>query len=284
MKTINEMYDLLRIKLSKDCNIDNPSEYDLSYSEVFWEEWWWESVIKYDLNIIKNNLTIFNQLQQTLTNMACWCYWSTHCINAMNIIESNSLWSSYEQKNPMLFWKDFLINNPTALYQWSSLQDWISFFVKKWLISGSVRCYTIEEAKRAIDNNRLIYTWSNNWDWNKVKTIWKYWIKTKSFWHLFCLIWYNDEWFIWVNSLNDWYFILSYEYWNTLYSRNALCDTTNKEAFDTYNKIIEEIKLLDYETWLFPYYDKAKKKYWEKSRMFEIIKNLLRRRFIYKNL
>ena len=31
MKTISEMYDLLKIKLSEDKNTDNPYEYDISY-------------------------------------------------------------------------------------------------------------------------------------------------------------------------------------------------------------------------------------------------------------
>ena len=253
---------------------------------MFSEEWWSESPVKYDLATIKNNLTIFNQWSQTLTTMACWCYGSTHCINAMNIIESNWLWVNYEQKNPLVYWNEFIKSTPSAQYSWSSIQDWIAFMKSKWIISWSVRCYTIEEAKSAIDNNRLIYTGSNNWDWNYVKLHWVYATKTSSYWHLFCLVWYNDQWFIWINSYWDsnWYFILPYSYWNTLYSRNALCDSTNTEAFNTYYRIVEEIKALDYKTWLFPYYEKAKETYWVDSKMFEIIKKLLRRRFIIKDL
>ena len=85
---------------------------------------------------------------------------------------------------------------------------------------------------KAIDNWDYIYTGSNNGYWYWVYKTHIYSIKPKkTAWHLFCIIGYNGDWFIAVNSYGkkDGYFVIPYDLVNTLYTRYAVLNDDKEE-------------------------------------------------------
>ena len=218
-------------------NIDIPDERDYKYEILFWNK---ESKSFYDFRIIASQLEIYNQSIKSFMRMSCGSCGITHLSNAMNICEYYSYWRKYNQLSPETWWLEYLKINPEAEFVWSTLQQWLKWALKEKLISGYSKVVDIELAKNAIDNNRLIYTGSLNWDWNKVEQENIYWIKDKSYWHLFCIVWYNKDWFIWVNSWwpENWYFIIPYNLWDTLYTRYVTSDQRDELVYQEYKKTL----------------------------------------------
>lgn len=277
---MNKLKQLYLTNIVRDRNLDSPRENEKEYEVLFWSVN--QPTKIYNLNYIQNNLVIFNQSEDIKTRMACWCYWMTHLSNAENLCEYKSYWKKYNQLNPKDYWLEFIKDNPESEYVWSYLQDWLDWFEEKWLITWSARLDTIEQAKDAIDNCRLIYTGSLNWDWDMVKNSWIYSIKNKSYWHLFCIIWYTVVWFIAVNSWwpDNWYFIIPYEYWDTLYSKYAISDKRDEEAYNRYNRLYNTIfnfrSVLEY----YEFYTEVINKYWIDSQESLITKSIAKKRFL----
>jgi hypothetical protein len=210
-------------------------------------------------------------------NISCWCCGITHISNAMNICEYNSYGRTYNQLSPELWWLEYLKENPQAQYEWSSLQNWLKWAKNKELISWYSVVWDIESAKNAIDNNRLIYTGSLNWDWVKVKEQKIYWNKEKSYWHLFCIVSYNNLWFIAVNSWwpDNWYFLIPYDLWNTLYTKYVVTDQVDLNVYEKYKHLKERISKMNYLTY-YKEYTKVKDKYWINSLELKKVQELWR--------
>ena len=273
---INEIKNFLW--LYKDMNIDSPDEKDIPYEVLFW--WENDNSNKIDERIVNKYITIFNQNEDRKTYMACWCYWIYHISNILNILEYWKQWLPYNEINPSIPWIEYLKENPQAQYTWSSLQTWLNKLTKNWLISWYTKLTTIEEWKNAIDSWRWIYTWSMNWDWNKVKTNKIYWVKDKSYWHLFCIYWYNDFWFLAINSYwkNDWIFTIPYEYWDTLYSRYAISDKKDLWDFSFYNNSKQLIDTLSLDLYSKAYQD-ISNNFWQYSKQARIFQHLWQKKF-----
>lgn len=262
----------------KDMNIDIPDKKDIPYQILFGSDI--EKNIRLDIDFIKKYLTIFNQSSQSETKMACWCYWIHHISNILNLIEYSNQWINYAEINPLNPWKEYLKINPQAQYEWSSLQTWLNRLLDNWLISWYSKLATVEEAKNAIDSWKWIYTWSMNWDWNVVKNTHIYETKDKSYWHLFCICWYDDNWFIAINSnwSINWYFNIPYKYWDTLYSRYAVSDKKDLWVYTLYNNLKSKVDLLSY-LWYSVYYTNISNKYWVYSKQCKILKFLWQNKF-----
>lgn len=273
---INEFKSLLW--LHKDMNIDIPDEKDIPYEVLFWDSEWNDN--KIDLELVDKYLTIFDQSKDIKTRMACWCYGIHHISNLLNLYEYNKQWEDYNQIDPIDPWLEYLKENPQAQYEWSSLQTWLKKLLSNWLISWYTKLSTIEEAKNALDSGKWIYTWSMNWDWNKVKTVHIYWTKSKSYWHLFCIYSYIDSWFLAINNngKDNGIFIIPYEYWDTLYTRYAISDKKDLWEFTFFNKYKDIVNKLDL-NWYYKLYKDVSWKYGTFSKQTRILRFLWQTRF-----
>lgn len=213
------------IILPQNATCDEPSKYDILWSEYAWEEYWeWGKGKLAD----KYKIKVRNQNANTDTTKACSCYGLTWVYNWYQLREYDENWIEFEQEDPRRKWLAFQAERGYP-NKWASLQDMMSFFKKRGLIDWYVKCKNVQECKNAINNGFLVYTWSNKCNWSKA---WK----AKEFvydvnWaaHLFFIENYNDNGFIAVNSFwekwgdNGRFTIPFDQYWN-IYSTYAIID------------------------------------------------------------
>lgn len=200
---------------------DNPSEYDILWSE--YAEWnsKWRLADKYKIKVRNQNAN-----KDTLKG--CSAYGLTWIYNWYQLREYDENGIEFEQEDPRWKWLAFQAERgyPNS---WASLQDMMSFFKKRGLIDWYVKCNTVQECKNAMNNGFLIYTWSNKCNWSKAS-------KAKSFvydpnWaaHCFFIENFKDDAFVGVNSFweNRWdngrFDIPFDQYWN-IYSTYAIID------------------------------------------------------------
>lgn len=203
---------------------DLPDERDWDYDDIIAldktkksEEW--GSVDK--LQTIKDFLTIYNQWADSQTINACWHYWLQHNIN------SARLFYGEVQTDPKLTRIPFQDERTDEQkFRGTSVQQNLNWFKNNGRIKWYGKAMSIQSAITAIDRWDFIYTGSNDWDWTAVRVEWVYKQRTdgKVVWHLFCIIGYDDRWFIGVNSYGqrNGFFYLPYELYNTLYTRYAV--------------------------------------------------------------
>ena len=218
----NEVVDI-PIPEPVDAGFDNPDERDWDYSAIIGESGW--SDIDH-IRYLKDFLYIFNQGADPLTLNSCgWC-WLIHNINAQTILSSTE-WHT-NQISVKSEWMDYnQTRDESRKYRWTEMQANMKYFINELkYIAWYWKLNSIEEAKAAIDNRHFIYTWSNNGDWTHVrlKKVYKLRTDKKLVGHLFCIVWYNEEWFIAINSYwsVNWYFTIPYSLYDTLYSKYAI--------------------------------------------------------------
>ena len=220
-----------------DAGVDLPDERDWEYSDIMElkedeeEEVWGNT--QADIEVIRKLLTIFNQWARRETQNACGEYWLRHCDNTQHLFVDGV------QVDPLNWWLEYQNQRPArSVGKGTSIQSNLARFKNASIISWYAKAMSINQAKEAIDNRNFIYTGSNNWDWTSVRTKWLYQRRTdwKVVWHLFCVVGYDDDWFIGVNSYwpNNWYFTIPYHLWNTLYTRYAVFGIDEKYLLLTY--------------------------------------------------
>jgi len=203
---------------------DRTDERDYIFEDHFWDEFgnW--------LTQIWNNkkMEIRDQYDQKLTYKACSWYWLCAIFNWYNVEEYKMQWLKFDQENPKWKWKAF---QEMRWYPdiWASLQDQMKFYIKNGWIEWYMRSNTLQWTKNSLDNGFLIYTWSNKCDWRKTGASWIFVKKLNWGGHCFSIIGYNEKWFIAVNSFGyDWgddgYFIIPFENYNDLFSKNIIFD------------------------------------------------------------
>lgn len=159
---------------------------------------------------------IRDQWLQALTRMACTRYGLWHVHIAQGVTDFDCLG----------FWTRYLKVDPQAQQVGATLQSALAQGKEEWVVTGYARVHTIAGAKVAIAAGRYIYTGSLDWDRQHVKNNKEYRRRTdgRGVGHIFCIIWYNQDWFRCVNSYweDDWVFFMSSEHFDTLYSRYAI--------------------------------------------------------------
>lgn len=263
-----------------DNNLDIPDTNDYIFEDLFW------ATETPDLKSFpKEELMVQNQKLFSDTQMACWCFWLTHISNAQNILEFWKIWKSYNQVVARDLWLEYIKENPKARYEWSTLQTWLNRFKNMWLIIWYTKINSIEDAKKAIDLWQYIYSWALNWDWNSVKNTWIYKTsKTKTYGHLFTAwVWYNDVWFIAINSYwpKNWYFIIPYEEWNNLYSKYAIVDNENEEVIKTYKDLVKQISSMDLQGYTDLYFS-YRNKLWDQHNLTKFIQSIWKKKWLNK--
>lgn len=209
------------IILPQNAVYDNPSEYDILWED--YAEWLskWKIADKYKIKVRNQNAN-----KDTLK--ACSAYWLTWIFNGYQMREYDENWIEFEQEDPRREWLAFQAERGYP-NKWASLQEMMSFFKKRGLIDGYVKCNTVEECRNAINNGFLIYTWSNKCNWSKAG-------KAKQFvydpnWaaHCYFIESFNDSGFIAVNSFGEkrgdnGRFIIPFDEYGNIYSTYAIID------------------------------------------------------------
>lgn len=205
---------------------DNPSLLDWKYNDVIPQEVW-GATYKVSFADLLLALTAFNQYKDPKTTRWCGWYGMIHNTNAQKILEDleRGRQNQEDPKHKRIEWNEWARPSPQKRTG-TGIQTNLNIFRNNKRITWHARCDSVEDSKRALANWDLIYTGSSNWDWQHTYKTWVYRVrKDNAFvWHIFCVIWYNDEWFIWweSNGPKYWKFIIPYSLRGTLYSKNAV--------------------------------------------------------------
>lgn len=90
---------------------------------------------------------------------------------------------------------------------WAYVIDWPKTAQKIGWIDWYTQVSTIEQMKHSLYNNRPIVSWTDKANWNLIKQLpFLIWYLKSSYWHAFCIVWYDNE-------LNGWCFICENSYW-----------------------------------------------------------------------
>lgn len=181
--------------------------------------------------ITHNNTPILNQhlVNDPITTNACGAYSATKIINEMNFIE----WSYPGYIcDPVEFWKKTLSNFYGNINSWSSLQGNTSNACYNKHISGYYKCVSVQAMKTAIDKWDLISTWSKYVD--RAAVLWSSdsvlrFIDKPKYWHLFCIINYDD-------NLHGWVFIIANSSWDWVLDK-WLCYVKYSDIWKFYSRI-----------------------------------------------
>lgn len=205
---------------------DNPSILDWKYKDVIPTEAW-GFADKVALADLLSSLIAFSQHKDPRTKRGCGWYGMIQNLNAQKILEDSTRWKNNQEdpKEKWIEWNEWTRPTPDK-WTGTGIQKNLNIFKNNKRITWHARCDGIGESKRALDNGDLIYTGSDNGDWQNVYKTWVYKVrKDNAFvWHIFCVIWYDDEWFIGCESNwpKYWKFIIPYDLRGTLYSKNAV--------------------------------------------------------------
>lgn len=203
VKEINQCID---IPDSRDYTRENFEEFALGNSKIRPK----------DKVIVQNQWSVW----------ACTRFGITHVVNGNNLLEYSDAWFVYNQINAMDVWNR---SDKSIL-----LQSAVNQMKNEWLIAWYVRPKTIEQMKKSLDLWYFIYTGSNNWDWGKTRSTKIYALRTdgKIVWHAYAIVWYNDVWWIAINSYwpkrwDKWYFTIPFEYTDKLFTKYSIIDKAN---------------------------------------------------------
>lgn len=212
--------------------IDKPSIFDYKSSDLEWLLWATKNPV-----FPKDLLEIFNQWADPDTISSCTRQWLGNITNGNNLISQGSQDILLAKKE----WVKAYLKNPSIKSNWDYLQSALNQFVADKLIAGYYKIKWKQEHMNAIDKGHWIYSWSNNWDWNSVHSIWVYKIKTPSSWHAFVkAIAYDDNWMTGINSYGqeNWFFTMSWDLCDTTFTSYAIIDFIDEDAIKAYKQKI----------------------------------------------
>lgn len=213
------------MELETELVIDQPRETDYQYETLF------GSTTKQD-SVEFLPPTIQNQGAKPVTRMGCGCYGICHAINSQNLAVSKIDGMRFYDIPAEGLWINRLKTNPEAEKQGSTLQSWLDTMKDLGYITGYTRVVGIADMQDALNNVRLLYTWSKKCNWHTVTSEHKY---TLWDWyaHIFAIIGYNASWWIAVNSYGtqNWIFYIDYKYTDSLFSVYSLHDSRDAVVF-----------------------------------------------------
>ena len=220
---------------------DSVDELCYSFAEVCG----WNNIELPNKKIIDRLDDYQNQWLEELTSYMCVAFSSAHWVNIENSIE----WST-----SFLYGKD-LWNKMVELWRlriksWASISDWPKTIKDLWFISWYVIINTLDEIKKSIALNRPVITWSENINRSKVKEH-NIAVEWHSYWHAFCIIWYDDvnEQLVvknsyWNKVYDNWKFYINYEDFNLLFhSKFSLIDKEDESILNYKKKLMENITI-----------------------------------------
>lgn len=216
--------------------IDEASSLDYSYDEMV-------EVSSSDQNVVKSvkyiPKTIFNQGAVSDTSNGCTRFWLTHISNAQNEFLMDEVpWIMIPEIDPLPVWVRAYTKKPAIKKRGDSLQNALNQFKDEWLITGFAKLTSEESMKHSLDNCRLIYTGSFNGNWELVRKNKVYSIRTdgKIVGHAFCIVGYDNEWWIAINSYgkDNGVFHIPYSLTNTLFTRYSILDNRDEEIITNY--------------------------------------------------
>jgi hypothetical protein len=223
-----------------DWAYDSVDELCYSFSEVCG----WNSIKLPNKKIIDKLDDYQNQWLEKLTQFMCVAYSSSHWTNIENYIE----WST-----SFLYGKD-LWNKMVELWKldinaWAFIIDWPDTLKDLNFISWYAIINTLDEVKKSITLNQPVITWSKNIDWRKMT--WSIALRWASYWHAFCIIWYDDEFehlivknSYWNKTYDKWRFYINYEDFDLLfYSKFSIIDKKDNSILKYKNKLMENITI-----------------------------------------
>ncbi len=210
-------------------NLDQPREGELEYETLFGWEASQEQRFFYP-QIIQNQWAV------QLTRMACSRYGMVHCINAQNWEVQKKDGMRFLEISGKTMWEVYLKENPNAESEGATLQSALDQFIENRLITGYSRLKTIEDMKASLNNTRPIYTGSQNGDWQAVRDLKIYKLRTdwKVVWHIFAILGYDSTGWLAVNSYweNNWVFHIPFNLTNTLFSKYSISDSRDEAVFN----------------------------------------------------
>lgn len=224
---------------------DAPSSLDYSYKEIMlWAVW---DVLPDEYKI--EPPTIYNQMAQSDTHMACTRYGMYHIVNAQNADLARKTDYKLIEVDPRTKWLKYLTVNPLAQTQWATLQSAMDQAKKDKDISWYALCNWELEMKDSLIHNNLLYTGSPDWDWLYVAETHTYRTRTgNTIGHCVCICGFSPQGWIAFNSLweEDGLFIIPYSFTNTLFNRYSIFDSKDEQYLLDYNKrIMENINIED---------------------------------------
>jgi len=101
-----------------------------------------------------------------------------HCINAQNWEVQKKDGMRFLEISGKTMWEVYLKENPNAESEGATLQSALDQFIENRLITGYSRLKTIEDMKASLNNTRPIYTGSQNGDWQAVRDLKIYKLRT----------------------------------------------------------------------------------------------------------
>lgn len=217
-------------ELPEETNIelDVPDDRDYKYDELFGATEEPSPIAFYPVHIQ-------NQASFPITKMWCSRFGMCHAINAQNEYVKSKDGMRYFELPAKIYWEAYLKTNPKAKTEGATLQSSLEQFKKLGFITGYTKLNTIEEMKNALHNIRPIYTGSQNWNWVSVRDKKIYALRTdwKVVGHIFCIVGYDDNGWIWINSYgaNNGRFSIPFNLTNTLFSKYAIHDTRDEAVF-----------------------------------------------------
>lgn len=217
------------IELEVNSCIDEPSDKDYLFEEVFWsseqpEYVNWNSTQVYDQSSQNNPKTTY----------ACTCYSATHCVNEGNFLEIGA----EDNIDPVRIWKIALERGAKIDSGWS-LQGSQKIMRDLGYTDGHTRCSNLGDVKSALARKQLVQTGSKSIDWKKTRenaNIAVYW---EAYWHAFIIQWYDDSksYLIcrnsyWPNKYDQGLFFVKYDDFKLLYTCYAYVDADSKAIIE----------------------------------------------------
>lgn len=209
-------------------NLDQPKENELEYETLF------GSSDSQAGNVFYPQI-IQNQGAKALTRMGCSRYGICHLVNAQNWAVKKKDGMRFLEISGEAMWEIYLRKNPKAESEGATLQSALDQFIENGYITGYSRLTTIANMKASLDNCRLIYTGSQNGDWNSVRDNKIYRLRTdgRIVGHIFAIVGYDASGWIAINSYgeNNGRFTIPFDLTDTLFSKYSISDFRDEEVF-----------------------------------------------------
>lgn len=264
--------------------LDQPTSRDYLYEELFTdnesdekEEWKWIHSKRPD------DVTVWNQGNTP----ACTCYSACHLYNGYNLLEDDILGITREQQDPSILRNSFCAERNN----WNSgtaIQTMANWFKSKWYIRGYVTipvhsATKVAQMKWALDRGFFLSTGSAYGDWGNIKRTGIYSERADRMyvWHARCIVDYNNEWFIAVNSywptrgkFGNGTFIVPFDMVDKIYSCLVFIDKDDSWNFSTLadSKKVEEMITIAKE--LYNKWNTEIKSYFEQIQLSKTMKRL----------
>lgn len=228
---------------------DKPRDTDRPMQELFGTE-----VERPEELLLWNNIERQNQRLERIpsTKMACWSYGIGQAVNVMNSLEmSDEYIQCHELRNTfvdMYRAKYIREKGIDPLTHWSWLQDQLDLARQRNYIAWYGVVTTEEEIDSAITRGQIIYTGSDEIDWEATKRNNNVAVIVKSWpWHAFHIDWftathyrcrnsggnkYMDKWWFWIEKKDIWH----------LFTKYALIDQKDQQVLDDMIEKILEAK------------------------------------------